>query len=163
MAVPERIAWAVEQVGPRPGLRVLEVGYGHGVAVDLLCAAGALVTGVDRSPTMLAAASRRNAAHLAAGTADLRVGTLSELAFTAEFDAVLTVNVNAFWTGQADIAPLLTALAPGGALHVCYEPPDRVDALVERLMPAFAGVETTVTTGSTSTGAGLLCVTARPE
>lgn len=164
MSVPERVAWAVGQVRPRPGMRVLEIGYGHGAAVDLLCSAGALVTGIDRSLRMLAAASRRNAAHLAAGVADLRTGALGRSALDGEFDAVLAVNVNAFWTGDArtEVAALVAALAPGGALHVCYEPPGPLDTLVARLMPAFAEVATTVATGSTSTGAALLCVTARP-
>jgi SAM-dependent methyltransferase len=163
MAVPERIAWAVGLVGPKPGLRVLEIGYGPGVAVDLMCAAGASVVGVDRSETAWRRASERNAGH--GELADLRVGAVADLSFVDEFDAVLAVNVNLFWTGDAsaELAVLRTALVPGGVLHVCYEPPSaaRTEAVAARVVPVFSGFDVRTATAVTSTGAGLLCVSSR--
>ncbi|MFC7617164.1 SAM-dependent methyltransferase [Actinokineospora soli] len=157
MAVPERVAWAVERVAPRPGMRVLEIGFGRGVAVDLLCRAGAVVTGVDRSARMVEVASRRNAEHVAAGVADLRLGTLADV--TGSFDAVLAVNVNAFWTAPRDLAPVTAALAPGGVLHLCYEPPTaaQVETIADRIRPALAGF----TVQTATRGDRLLCITAR--
>ena len=36
-SVPERLTWAVRNLDPAPGDRVLEIGCGRGVAVALLC------------------------------------------------------------------------------------------------------------------------------
>jgi cyclopropane fatty-acyl-phospholipid synthase-like methyltransferase len=163
MAVPERIAWAVRRVGPKPGMRVLEIGYGPGFAVDLLCAAGASVVGVDRSETARRRASQRNARH--GDLADLRVGAVADLSFAEEFDAVLAVNVNLFWTGDAsaEVTALRRALVPGGMLHVCYEPPTpaQAEAIAARVVPVFSGFDVRTATAVTSKGAGLLCVSSR--
>ncbi|GAA0807735.1 class I SAM-dependent methyltransferase [Spirilliplanes yamanashiensis] len=124
--VPERIVRAVAAVGARPGDHVLEIGCGPGVAVGLLCAAGARVHALDRSATAVARARARNAAHVAAGAAVVDRLALRDLPAAGEpFDAALAVNVNAFWTGPAtaELAVLAARLAPGAALHLCYEPP----------------------------------------
>lgn len=38
----QRIAWAVATLAPTPGEPVLEIGPGHGAALDLVCEAGAV-------------------------------------------------------------------------------------------------------------------------
>jgi len=79
----ERIAWAVERLGIRPRHRVLEAGCGHGVAVSLIAERldGGVVLAIDRSPRMIEAATRRNAARIAAGVVALQQ---AELALDAE-------------------------------------------------------------------------------
>ena len=61
-AASDRLVWAAAVVDPAPGERVLEVGCGHGVLVSLLAEriGTGQVVAVDRSPTMIAAAARRN-------------------------------------------------------------------------------------------------------
>ncbi|MEV4221888.1 methyltransferase domain-containing protein [Nonomuraea sp. NPDC049725] len=78
MAVPERLAWAVDTLGVQAGERILEIGCGRGVAVELACDAGATVTAIDRSATMIEAARQRNAHHVAAGRAILRTAALTD-------------------------------------------------------------------------------------
>src|SRR3984957_11193207 len=59
----QRIRWVVSLLDVRPADRVLEIGFGPGVAIAELARAGAgHVYGVDHSAVMLRQASKRNAA-----------------------------------------------------------------------------------------------------
>ena len=119
-AVPARVAWAVELLDPGPAEHVLEVGCGPGVAAELIGAR--LTTGrmlaVDRS----AVAVRRTAARVAGMPVDVRQCALADLNHDGEFDAALTINLNAFWTRPdgPDLAVLARALRPGGRMLVLY-------------------------------------------
>lgn len=128
MGVPERLRWAVEQLDLSPGDHVLEIGCGPGVAADLVCRRldGGRLVAIDRSPVAIARATKRNAAHLAAGTADFRVTPLEELSTGERFDTVFAVNVNLFWTRSPahELALIRGLLRPGGSLHLFFEPPD---------------------------------------
>ena len=60
-----------DDLDPQPADRVVEIGCGHGVAATFVLERLTIgtYTGVDRSPTMIAAAAGRNAAAVAAGRA----------------------------------------------------------------------------------------------
>jgi len=119
----------VDALAIRPGDRVLEIGCGHGVAASHVCErleAGRYV-GVDRSPAMVQAASRRNAEHVAAGRAAFVVAELEELDLgDARFDLVFAVRVGLFHR-DAERAHALVApyLAPAGVVRSFYDPPAR--------------------------------------
>ena len=72
----------------RPGMRVLDVGCGSGLALELALARGATVSGTDATPELLAVAAKR----LPYGV-ELPVGDLENLPFEADvFDAVMSYN-----------------------------------------------------------------------
>lgn len=144
--VPERIAWAVEQLDLRPGDHVLEIGGGNGVAASLVCerlTSGRLVM-IDRSATATARAVRRNADHVASGRLEVVTTDLASLDVPAgSFDAAFCVDVNVFWTTSAapELAVLARALRPRGSIAVLYGAagptgPDRVIEAVSAAMRA---------------------------
>lgn len=54
---------ALDVAPPAPGMRVLDVGCGTGTQLERYAGAGAIVTGVDLSPAMLAVAADRLGGH----------------------------------------------------------------------------------------------------
>ena len=129
-----RQAWIVEQVPLAGGERVVELGCGHGVAASLLCdrLPDGTYVGIDRSPTMVAAAERRTRAHVEAGRATFQAATVLDAVYPEEVDVVLAIHLPVLDRGDpaAELAVLRRHLAPGGRLHVGFQPLD--PAAVER-------------------------------
>ena len=125
----ERLRAIVERLGIEPGHRVLEIGCGHGVAASLVCERldSGRLTAIDRSPKMIAAAQRRNAAHVAAGRADVLVAKLEELDLgERRFDRIFAVRVGLFHRDPERARALAVPyLAPGGTLYAIFDPPSR--------------------------------------
>jgi len=125
----ERLRAIVEQLGIGPEDRVLEIGCGHGVAATYVCErlAGGRLTAVDRSETMIAAAARRNAAHVAAGRAEFLVAELEALDLgDRRFDTIFAVRVGLFAREPERARALVEPwLAPGGTIAVFWDAPSR--------------------------------------
>ncbi len=123
----ERLRKVVDELDIQPDDRVLEIGCGHGVAAGYVCErleAGRL-TAVDRSAKMIEAARRRNAEHVAAGTAEFLIAELEGLALgERRFDKVFAVRVGLFHREPERARALVEPwLAPGGAITTVYDPP----------------------------------------
>jgi trans-aconitate methyltransferase len=102
----------VALLNPQPGEQILDLGCGDGTLTEQLAATGAIVTGVDASPTMLAAARQRSAGNLTFEQHDA-----TALPYHQQFDAVFS-NAALHWiTGlsgqQAMVAGVHRALRPG--------------------------------------------------
>ena len=115
MPGPERISWAVEQLGVQPTDRLLEIGSGRGVAVELICRQlnGGHVLAVDRSAKAIEAAAQRNARYAVAGSASFEAISLEDADLgEALFDKVFAINVNLFWTRTASLELAAIKRAP---------------------------------------------------
>jgi ubiquinone/menaquinone biosynthesis C-methylase UbiE len=123
----DRLRTIVDGLGIAPDDRVLEIGCGHGVAATHVCERlrGGRLTAVDRSPKMIAAAARRNAAHVAAGRAEFLVGELEALDVgDRRFDLVFAVRVGLFHREPERAHDLVAPwLAPGGRVLSFFDPP----------------------------------------
>lgn len=131
---------ALELLDTGQGMRVLEIGFGPGRTLGRLVEAGAEVTGVDVSETMLATAARRNAAGIAAGRVQLHHGDGTTLPLAnGVMDAVIGVHTVYFWPDPpATLTEIVRVLRPGGrivlALRTADHPlPRRFDRTVYRV------------------------------
>lgn len=127
-----RLRTVVEQLDIQPDDRVLEIGCGHGVAATFVCERldGGRLTGVDRSPKMIKAAIRRNAAFVESGTAEFLVAKLEDLDLgNRVFDKIFAVRVGLFHR-EPDRArgAVERWLAPGGVVFAFFDPPTRSGA-----------------------------------
>ena len=122
----KRNAWAVSLLDVQPDDRVLEIGFGPGLAILELSriAREGYVCGIDHSELMLRQAVRRNGAGIRRGVVDLRLGSVDALpAFDAPFDKILAVNAILFWSEpDARLEELRQLLRPGGLIGVAHQP-----------------------------------------
>ena len=121
----QRNGWVVSLLDVQPADRVLEIGFGPGVAIAELARAGAgHVYGIDHSEVMLRQASRRNAAAIRAGRVTLLNASADQLPpHLGPFDVILAVNSLGFWPAPGErLAELRRRLAPGGRIAIVSQP-----------------------------------------
>jgi len=97
----------VELLNPQPGEAILDLGCGDGELTERIAASGAAMTGVDSSPTMVAAARARGL--------NVYESSARTVLFDAEFDAVFS-NAALHWMPDAEavISAVYRSLKPGG-------------------------------------------------
>jgi ubiquinone/menaquinone biosynthesis C-methylase UbiE len=121
-----RNAWAVSLLDVQRGDRVLEIGFGPGIAIKELSARApeGYVCGIDHSAVMLQQAASRNAEAVRQGQVDLRLGSVDDLPdFDTPFDKVLAVNVTPFWDRPVEVLEnLRRVLRVGGRIAIAFQP-----------------------------------------
>ncbi|HYZ99268.1 MAG TPA: class I SAM-dependent methyltransferase [Acidimicrobiales bacterium] len=122
----QRNRWVVSLLDLSPTDRILEVGFGPGVALRELArlAPHGYVCGIDRSEVMVRQARRRNAAAVRAGVLDIRAGTAEDVPqFDRPFDRVMAVNSLGFWQDpEKRLEELRKVLRPGGLIAIASQP-----------------------------------------
>jgi len=105
---------AVELLGVEPSHRVLDVGFGGGVGLELL--RSSTLAGVDHSPDAVRMARKRFP------SARIAQASVEALPFDdAAFDRVLSVHTIYFWPdAEAGARELFRVTAPGGRVVVAF-------------------------------------------
>jgi SAM-dependent methyltransferase len=121
-----RNVWAVSLLDVRRDDRVLEIGFGPGVAIRELArlAPDGYVCGLDHSEVMLRQAGRRNADGVRRGRVELRLGSVERVpAFEVPFDKILAVNALQFWDEPVEpLRELRRVLRSGGRIAIAFQP-----------------------------------------
>src|SRR5262249_8682109 len=94
----------IELLDIHPDDEVLEVGYGPGVAMQLIAAklSSGKVAGIDCSAVMMQQATARNAAAVESGRIELRLGLVEAMPFGDNtFDKALAINSMQALSGAA--------------------------------------------------------------
>jgi len=117
-------AWAIDLLNVHPSDRVLEVGFGPGVGIQVLAAlaSSGRVVGVDSSKEMVEQATARNAKAIAAGRVELRAGSVEQLPFAdMTFDHALAINSMQVWPDAlAGLREIKRVMRRGGQIALAF-------------------------------------------
>lgn len=134
---------AVAMLDVQPDDQVLEIGFGHGRAMQMIAAQAqqGYVAGVDLSGVMVRQAAQRNRAAIKAGRAEVCQGTVANLPYEyARFDKVLAVNNYQFWPNpEFNLVELQRVLRADGLLVLCLRMQEPNKAF--QLAPGFTEEE----------------------
>lgn len=121
----QRNRWVVSLLDVQPTDRVLEIGFGPGIAIAALArrATRGQVYGIDHSAVMVGQAGRRNAAAVRAQRVHLvRAGVDRLPSFDEPLDAILAVNSVGFWPDPVQrLRELRRLLRPGGRIALASQ------------------------------------------
>ena len=114
------------RLGVGPGVCLLDVACGSGLAIRFAGAAGATTAGIDAAASLVDIASDRTP------DADIRVGDMFALPWPdASFDVV--TSINGIWGGcEAALVEAHRVLRPGGSIAISFWGPGHLD-----LRPCF--------------------------
>jgi SAM-dependent methyltransferase len=124
-------AFALRQLDPKPGDRILEIGFGGGVMLKPLIESGAFVAGLDRSRDMVGRAKYLWREAVAAGCAEFRKGRVEALPFEeASFTKICSVNTIYFWQSlDKGFEQIHRTLLIGGRAVIGFLPKERMDRM----------------------------------
>jgi ubiquinone/menaquinone biosynthesis C-methylase UbiE len=117
-------AHVIDLLDLRSNDRILEVGFGPGVGIELLLlrVPDGSVAGVDQSQEMVRQAAARNAEALRSRRVDLRYGSVERLPFAdATFDKALAINSMQAWPdARAGLREIWRVLKGGGGVTLGF-------------------------------------------
>ncbi|WP_429569261.1 class I SAM-dependent methyltransferase [Paraburkholderia sp. JPY419] len=119
---------AYRKLDPQAGDRMLEIGLGNGghVASALALAPFLTLTGIDTSPTMIAAARSRNAKLIESGQLHLETASVTDMPFENDaFDRAISINSVYFWPNlTAALRRIRRVMSDDGVLVIAAMTPE---------------------------------------
>jgi ubiquinone/menaquinone biosynthesis C-methylase UbiE len=116
--------WVIPLLEVQSDSKVLEVGFGPGVAIQILAATAStgFVAGVDYSQEMVEQATTRNAKAIAAGIVQLHYGSVEKLPFADDtFDRALAINSMQVWSDEmAGLREIRRVMTEGGQIALGF-------------------------------------------
>jgi ubiquinone/menaquinone biosynthesis C-methylase UbiE len=116
--------WVIPLLEVQSDSKVLEVGFGPGVAIQILAAtvSTGFVAGIDYSQEMVEQATTRNAKAIAAGIVQLHYGSVEKLPFADDiFDKALAINSMQVWSDEmAGLREIRRVMAGGGKIALAF-------------------------------------------
>lgn len=122
----EKNKWTISLLNIKKDDHVLEIGFGPGVAIQLVSKAiqSGKVVGIDYSEVMLQQAQKRNREGIQEGRVELKLDDINNLSsFDLLFDKVFSVNSIIFW--EAPIETLKTIrqfMKKNGVIAITIQP-----------------------------------------
>lgn len=118
--------WTVSLLDLQRNDKVLEVGFGPGIAVEKISniiKEGSFV-GIDPSEVMLSQAQRRNIEAIREGRVKLKLASVEDLPmFDHPFNKILSINSIIFWERPIErLKVLRNQLTPGGLIVITLQP-----------------------------------------
>ena len=118
--------WTVDLLAIDPDARVLEIGFGPGVAIQYAAerATRGHVSGIDRSEAMFKMARKRNAPELASGSVDLTKADVQSLPYPDDsFDRAFAIHCIYFWREPAAcLREIRRVVRPDGIVAITIRP-----------------------------------------
>lgn len=118
--------WVIHLLEIQPDEKVLEVGFGPGVGIEILAAAVSTgyIAGVDYSKEMVEQARARNAKAIEAGSVQLQYGSVEALPFADDtFDKALAINSMQVWTeAMVGLQEVRRVMKLGGKIALGFTP-----------------------------------------
>lgn len=121
----ERITWLISEMKIKPDDKILEIGFGPGVAIKNISPrlTTGSITGIDISEVMLKQAAKRNAGAIQKGKVRLLTGSLDNLSADEKFDKIFGMNVHIFWKNPVEeLKKLKNLLKDYGELTLALQP-----------------------------------------
>jgi len=121
----DRIKWLISEMNIKPDEKILEVGFGPGIAVEMISSmlTTGTITGADISEVMFNQALKRNIKAVKKGKIKLIKGTAGDINRDERFDTIFGMNVHIFWNDPVgEIKKLKQLLKNSGRLILALQP-----------------------------------------
>jgi ubiquinone/menaquinone biosynthesis C-methylase UbiE len=122
----ERNTWAVDLLDLQLNDNVLEIGFGPGIALEMMSkfVASGTIYGIDHSQKMYSLAQKRNQNVITAGRMKLFLGSVLNLPkFNKRIDKVLDVNSFQFWNDPLNsLIAIKKCMNKGGIIAIVHQP-----------------------------------------
>jgi len=132
MARSNRVAadWIINLLEIQPSDCVLEVGFGPGVALELLSkeVTDGKVTGVDISQEMVSMATKRNQEEITSGKVELKQASVMTLPYEDnQFGKALSINSMHLWPNvETGLKEVYRVMQPSGIIALGFTPRARL-------------------------------------